>query len=302
MFEELLAAARNVGYLARPLPLFYALSQAGRAIVAAHGALPESGGHGLKQDMITSPITETTIQATGHGLFAAMRAAVTSVRVNKDEPVELGAVWAAIPDLAEALPIDLAWPAAAFVEKDTSGVTVAHLDDARVIVEFPAAQLLEAKSDPETVLRSYPRARNLWATTVQGNAFPPAVILQGTRGPGIACAFEERNTAGEPVRNLALYGALDEHRYRGEYWLIPKVEALADDELPVLLLWWVLLFGLSILARYEPATWRAALDPVSSPLAVPLEALLDEALVAAPHWIWFALERGRSDLRLSRPG
>jgi hypothetical protein len=39
---------------------------------------------------------------------------------------------------------------------------------------------------------------------------------------------------------------------------------------------------LSLLARYEPATWRAALDPDKSELAVPLEEVLDEALAVAP--------------------
>jgi hypothetical protein len=35
--EQLMRAARDVGYAARPLPLFYSLSQAGRAIAAAVG-------------------------------------------------------------------------------------------------------------------------------------------------------------------------------------------------------------------------------------------------------------------------
>src|SRR6266516_5009172 len=59
--EELAAAARVVGYAARPLPLFYALSQAGRAIAAAHlsGAW-ELRGHGLtvRPDM-ARPLLQT---------------------------------------------------------------------------------------------------------------------------------------------------------------------------------------------------------------------------------------------------
>ncbi|MGO9899681.1 MAG: YaaC family protein [Solirubrobacteraceae bacterium] len=47
--EQLMRAAEVVGPAARPLPLFYALSQAGRAIAAVH--LPDPGwrlaGHGL---------------------------------------------------------------------------------------------------------------------------------------------------------------------------------------------------------------------------------------------------------------
>jgi hypothetical protein len=40
-FEQLLRAAETVDAAARPLPLFYALSQAARAIVAAHGDSPD---------------------------------------------------------------------------------------------------------------------------------------------------------------------------------------------------------------------------------------------------------------------
>jgi YaaC-like Protein len=39
-FEELLDAARSVGPATRPLPLYYALSQAGRAIAAARRVHP----------------------------------------------------------------------------------------------------------------------------------------------------------------------------------------------------------------------------------------------------------------------
>src|SRR4051812_12534817 len=46
-FEELLASAQAAGYAGRSIPLFYALSQAGRAIVAAYGEHPTVDGHGL---------------------------------------------------------------------------------------------------------------------------------------------------------------------------------------------------------------------------------------------------------------
>jgi hypothetical protein len=56
-FEQLLRAAEAVGPAAQPLPIFYALSQAGRAIVAAHGADPEIKGHGLAEDQSVSSDT-----------------------------------------------------------------------------------------------------------------------------------------------------------------------------------------------------------------------------------------------------
>ncbi len=45
-FEDLMRAAVAAGPAARPLPLFYALSQAGRAIIATRGN-EQHDGHGL---------------------------------------------------------------------------------------------------------------------------------------------------------------------------------------------------------------------------------------------------------------
>jgi hypothetical protein len=52
-----------------------------------------------------------------------------------------------------------------------------------------------------------------------------------------------------------------------------------------LLTWWTLLFGLSILARYEPAVWMAALDYDSSNLAARLDAVLATGLERVPELV-----------------
>lgn len=62
---------------------------------------------------------------------------------------------------------------------------------------------------------------------------------------------------------------------------------------------WGLLFGLSLLARYEPVAWQKALDPDGSPLAVELEELLDEALEVMPELLAEAIT-GQPDLRPAR--
>ncbi len=58
-----------------------------------------------------------------------------------------------------------------------------------------------------------------------------------------------------------------------------------------MLLWWVLLFGLSLLARYDPAVWRAALDLDQSPVAGPVMGLIDDALVILPDLLFEAATR-----------
>jgi hypothetical protein len=63
-------------------------------------------------------------------------------------------------------------------------------------------------------------------------------------------------------------------------WLRPAVGGIA---LSSLLTWWALLFGLSMLARYEPAGWMKELDYDSSDLAAPLGELLEIGLHRVPE-------------------
>jgi hypothetical protein len=111
-------------------------------------------------------------------------------------------------------------------------------------------------------------------------------VAETPRGPGfVGWFYEDIGAGGRNPRPVSQF--VSEHRFAGEYWLIPRVGS-GGDLLPPLLLWWVLLFGLSLIARYEPALWRSALD-IETPLAAPLGSLLDDALEAVPHWILNAL-------------
>jgi hypothetical protein len=55
-----------------------------------------------------------------------------------------------------------------------------------------------------------------------------------------------------------------------------------------LLAWWAILFALSMLARYQPDTWTDYLDVDKSP-AVPVETLLDRALLTCPELLLHAI-------------
>jgi hypothetical protein len=70
--------------------------------------------------------------------------------------------------------------------------------------------------------------------------------------------------------------------------LIPTLPEQADLLSP-LMLWWLLLFGLSIIARYHPGPWAAALSVDQSRHAVPLEALLDKAFDVLPALVYEAV-------------
>jgi hypothetical protein len=80
-----------------------------------------------------------------------------------------------------------------------------------------------------------------------------------------------------------------DHRDQGIRMLLPRLNG--SDFLSPLMLWWVLLFALSSVARYDPELWIAALDVNQSQQAVPIEAALAEALIVLPELILAALTR-----------
>jgi YaaC-like protein len=99
------------------------------------------------------------------------------------------------------------------------------------------------------------------------------------------------------VRDAVFRNHVYEHRYRDEWWLRPALNPEGDYLLP-LMTWWVLLFGLSMHARYHPAEWTAALRVDRHDETVPLEAAMDAALSAIPHYVLDALHgMPVSDLR-----
>lgn len=58
-----------------------------------------------------------------------------------------------------------------------------------------------------------------------------------------------------------------------------------------LTMWWALLFGLSMLARYEPAGWNAMLDLDNGRLSSRLMRLMDAAVDVVPELVLKALDQ-----------
>ena len=102
--QELMAAAEQVGFASKPLPLFYSLSQAGRAITAARmaGSTWEIRGHGLRIGLAGDDVSLATVTPTpfedgsdAYGLVsAATGSEVLATRVT------LAQVWASMPDVS----------------------------------------------------------------------------------------------------------------------------------------------------------------------------------------------------------
>jgi YaaC-like protein len=76
-----------------------------------------------------------------------------------------------------------------------------------------------------------------------------------------------------------------EYRYRGDRFLRPSVDGTGEVPPSPLMTWWILLFGFSNLARYEPRRWVQLLDLDTSKVAVLLRFALEEALTAVPQLV-----------------
>lgn len=108
----------------------------------------------------------------------------------------------------------------------------------------------------------------------------------GTRARG-SCAFAGRWTVCRPwqatvtieyfVAGTAVPG-IDGLR------VLPSIK-VGDPPLAPIISWWALLFAASMMARYEPDAWVETLRVDYSPLAAPIEALLEAALSQVPTLI-----------------
>jgi len=294
--EDLFDAAQTTGPVARPLPLFYAVSQAGRAVAAAWTRDEwRVSGHGLSQDQAANEWQGDILRFrvrphTKPGIFGAVASAFGLPGLTSG--VELGALWSALPGMTapkgnwlRALPV---WPQLYLQE----GGFVLHLGaESRGYVSL-RDQAPETDADAiDALLSNYPAAAGARVEIVQR-------IIQQRRTPwgeGVPVRWPapsvEQTSDHSPPPDLGasyVHNRVPLYRYQQEHWLIPRVGD-GRDELSALLLWWVLLFGLSLLARYEPAAWREAVDPDRSELAVPLEELLEEALTITPDLLYEAV-------------
>jgi hypothetical protein len=317
--EELAKAADAADYAARPLPLFYALSQAGRAIAAAH--LPGSGqlnGHGLGlslggrgEEMPAAEMRKPRGQRK-NGAFQDVALAIGSHPLAG--PARLGALWSANPDLRDVpVPDGLGeWPP---VLDCALGGRAAEYIGTSTITGRRVTVLLELRgvtgAEIADALSGYPSLAGAEALVAgpddfggPGDDFAGPDDLVARHRP--MDEGQGRVYVGWPAPDPLPFTEL--WRLQDELFSVVEVnERLPLRPLPQLvgyalpevgggpspaplMLWWALLLGLSSLARYHPAVWTAAIDLDSSTLAVRLEQVLDVAAERVPVRILAALE------------
>lgn len=281
-FDELLLASRHVGPATSPITLFYSLSQAGRAIAAAH--YPDRGweahGHGLGIKISSHALGEVVIEPSGQGdsdLFSIVSTAVGSPRLRA--PTTLSAAWAAVPNLWLRPELGHGEAVAVLVERDSPSAEWSGRIWGPLAGDLPdgpdATHILRQR------LRPYPGADDVQVLRV---------LPRGALRPEEPGVFVSWPATGGDRRDLA--DVAPPFIAGGAHFLRPGLGSSHDAVSP-LMAWWLVLLTLSSVARYEPALWRKALEPDASPVAVPIERALALWRELGPAALLYAL-RGTS--------
>jgi hypothetical protein len=294
-FEQLLSAAGQVGYATRPLLLYYALSQAARALAAVRVVDAWSlRGHGL--GWRDSKDTDVLVRCVVHkrakprpnarDAFDGLSSAIGSPMPSA--PMAIGALIAALPEIDVPLRGDAVkpWPRPLEVvfEVEVSDSLLATFR--KDVVGYLIGAKATTPAELSDQLKQYPAAAGAVPDSYdhQGEA---RLVVQHVAKLGRA------PTVAWPPACGRFAGPASLDAIAGRYWtgrrlLFPDVGKAGG--LSPLAIWFALLYALSMLARYEPAAWRAALDTDQSATAATLEAALNAALEAVPQLVLEALD------------
>lgn len=272
--EQQFRAARTVGYESRPLNLFYGLSQAGRAVAAVaslRGTTPaELNGHGIKcsnlGDFRIGRVPQlATLKVRSDDSTRASFPVLSNILQSQElrTPTALARLWEMLvePQLHE--PLTAPQTPVLFVEQgallgpEGSGTAFLQLSGIPTSIDF---------GDPAKFTQftaSYPAlaGANFDRVTGQSPGRDSRPATQSIQVSRTVLAPMDRPTG----------------TYRGSLVVLP-VPSEGSRPMHPLMIWWAILFGLSMLARYEPTSWTKLIDVNTSSSAVPIEFLLDVAL------------------------
>lgn len=296
--EQLFAAAEAVGPEARPLPLFYALSQAGRAIAAAFERDEDNWkliGHGIAATALPGPLWDVRLTNTrtkkGQPPGSFQRVAELLDSPSLPKSVRLGDAFVSIPDVALSAPSTVGayralrvgyWPLRG--QNVFGGLEVDGASQiAQAYLYGIDPEIWRDESDPNSAVASY---LSTGYPTTSGVRFSTDEIrfhphIDGTTGVSVHWLADGMTEADRFSRIRRMCVPL---RSDNSLWIAPKL-GTNNEPLHPLLAWWAVTFGLSMLARYEPDNWIGSLDVDQSTDAMTLETILDFATQALPDLI-----------------
>ncbi|WP_246571682.1 YaaC family protein [Streptomyces tauricus] len=297
--EQMFRAAATAGPATQPLLIFYGLSQAGRAIMAA---APVKGdqwrlvGHGISQEPkgfagTLADISITTFKAGSRGSFVRLSEALDSP-VWEDDAVRLGDLW-------DCLPENRFSPLADITESRRTALYVENRDlysgqhQLASVSVYPFPPWVAHASNTEA-LKKYMASfsgtegfEHPWRGT--GEEQEPDFTLDLDGWGHLTMHWKvPTGSDGSLADRQALIHAMTWPYGRARY-LIPAVGNNTAGLHP-LMTWWAVLHTLSMLARYEPAQWSKHINVDGSRHAVPLESLLEKAINTLPNLIAYLLD------------
>lgn len=283
--EQFLSAASETGYATRPVQLFYALSQAGRAIVAASPHVGHQvwrvSGHGLSANTNAVAAADISITATRAGLFRAVASALGVEALMPAEPVALRELWPLLPETVDVpLTEDVLFPALLFSPDSWPDAGSFSRAEVSWIPRQVHALYGQDHAKVKDHLDRYPALRG---STLQRSGPMGSLEWRG-KGYGMSLSVEWRS--GSPPVMPADSKTLSDlgvacYQSAGDYLVTPAIGSMKTGLHPLLALWAVLL-ALSSLARYEPAAWSKMIDIDRSAEANAIEHLLVEATSSLP--------------------
>lgn len=305
-FEDLMDAAESAGPTGSPLPLYYALSQAGRAILSVREtddskvfATQEHHGLGISasDDLLATRVEPKRREI---GQFQRVAAAIQSPSLEGGKGVELGALMASLPEIGDELWLDDRWPLAIGLDplmRLTEASTVGDLGPAMDAAAFFGGRLrvaimaseIDSQDDLNKFVQHYPSLGKYkpQLPVMLPSQKPGRHELATPYGMGIEIVLSVPEGSSSPVQDHAKI--LDElaplHRWQNHRWVRPSIE-VGEQPPNAFMTWWAILFTLSMLARYHPMEWTQALSVDRSQIAVVLERSLDLALEAIPHLVF----------------
>lgn len=273
-----MTAAAATGPAARPLPLFYALSQAGRAITASRGE-QDHHGHGITADAGPGDVLNTIVRPSQRGdqlgQFQAVSKALGSPLL--PGPTPLVALLASLPETGMEMletVTDRPRPLEVWQAPEAAGLLrvrpIPPPGWDQVLVAFDEENLTTTRV--HEILEAFPSANDKLGLPDAYKTLSSVPKQWTPHGLGVPMN----------VRSNQLDEVAPEYRVVGRRWLRPAVDGTTPPPIP-LMTWWLILFTLSILARYHPLIWVRAMDVDSSPAAVTLERAMRKASDAVPQ-------------------
>jgi hypothetical protein len=262
--EELWDAAAAVGTASRPLPLYYCLSQAGRAVCAAwlRDDPWQPRSHGLAR--VESADADLGLRALGYGARVTRREApaysmIAQATVSEtfDGTATVAELWASLPSFP-MLPPQISGPRCIRLERVSPPPAYGSSLQRALALTHGVFHLYGADLRYDDLPNTYPTLRGL-----EQDGVAPGLTPEAEGEPIFTFPREDRTLRS--LYDVAVRDPDDDRRR--QFFVRPVIGTNRGVEPPSrFLTLYALMFCLSELARYYPDTWVAALDPDDSTL------------------------------------